>query len=193
MWCGINIGAIIAVILIVLFFFILWMVYRRRQNQCEGHGGWYSVGARSLVASLTGSQVIPPLRTTASGSFAGQLYPNTRQLNYLVEVVGLPLETVSSIQLHQGCDGENGPVIRTIYNRDMVSCLGNKIIEDEKTNSWVINDEWSFRNNQQSCTSDIVNALLSGQVYVSVNTDCEQGGILRGQIELVNSSLIYKF
>jgi hypothetical protein len=194
MWCGVNIGAIIAVIAIVLFFLIFWIVRRRRNAENEEHGGWYSIGARSLVSSLTGSQVVPPLKTNVSGSFAGQLYPNTRQLNYLVEVVGLPLDTVTSIQLHQGFDGENGPIIKTLYSRDLATCLRNNINVDEKSNSWSIYNQWSSSHgDNQSFTTEVINAMLSGNVYVAVYTDCEQQGLIRGQIELVNSSLIYKF
>jgi len=199
MWCpsndAIGVGAIIALILIVVFFIALWIIFRKRRS---AQGGWYSVGGRSLVANLSGSQVVPPLRTSASGSATAELYPNTKQLNYLIEVIDLPKDVVSSIELHSGQDGEVGPLIRTLYNRDLSECLGNKIVVDEKSNSWSLYDQWSIGGSRHqdishTVTEQIINDLLTGNTYVIIYTDCEVAGILRGQLEIINSSAIYKF
>lgn len=199
MWCpstdAIGMGVIIAILVIVIFFVALWIVYRRRRAT---QGGWYSVGARSFVANLSGSQVVPPLKTVASGSATAELYPNTKQLNYLIEVIDLPKETVTSIELHSGHDGETGPLIRTLYSRELTECLGNKITVNEKSNSWSLYDQWSIGGSRHqevshALSNSIIEDLLAGGVYVIVNTDCETNGILRGQLELINSNAIFKF
>ncbi|MBS1495244.1 MAG: CHRD domain-containing protein [Bacteroidetes bacterium] len=126
-----------------------------------------SFGAHAnFTASLNGSQEVPALVNGASGT-AILTYTNANGLNFLISVNGLS-GTITGAHFHYGSVGVAGPVVK-----DLTSLVNGNNIQG----SWKSTDS-------QPLNDSLVNALLTGKIYVNVHTTANPGGEIRGAVRL---------
>ena len=111
-------------------------------------------------ASLKGSNEIPPVTTSASGSGYLALKQTSRQFSGFVNVAGLS-STITAIFLHIGPAGVNGTSILTLENR------GNGV--------------WTVPLNVVLSDAQIAN-FNNDEMYFNVHTVSHLPGEIRGQI-----------
>lgn len=121
-----------------------------------------------FTAALTGSQEVPSVSTSASGSARLHLNPLQDTVTIQVTTSGLS-GPITGAHLHSGIAGQNGPVVK-----------GLQIRGDVVTGTWREND------NQMPLTDSLRNALLNGELYVNIHTAAHPDGEIRGQVTRTN-------
>lgn len=120
----------------------------------------------NFSANLSGSQEIPPVITTASGTGAFTL-TNSNGLNFSITVNGLS-GAVTGAHFHFGEVKTNGPVVK-----DITTFISGNTIKG----SWKSTDT-------QPLNDSLIKALLTGKIYVNIHTAANPNGEIRGQVNL---------
>ncbi len=134
-----------------------------------------------FAAQLAGSNEIPPVATTASGSATFVVRGDTA-IDYTVNVTGLAGTTMA--HLHVGGAGVNGPVAVWLLPPDGTAPqapgpLVTGVLAAGRIRASSIRP---LAAGQAPITLDSLRTLLrTGQIYVNVHTQANGGGELRGQ------------
>ncbi len=125
-----------------------------------------------FTATLRGAQENPPVITTASGTGAFSLNLQRTELKYAVTYIGLS-GTIIGGHFHSAPIGVNGPVMRDIApSGDPASAT--------YSGTWKSTDS-------QPLTSALLDSLLNGKIYVNFHTQVNQGGEIRGQLQIASA------
>ena len=112
-----------------------------------------------LVASLTGSQEVPAVTTSASALGIFTLSQNQEKLKFRVTLAGLS-STITGAHFHTGAAGATGPVVV-----DLLTYLTGNVLEGEIVP-----------------TAAFLASLGQGQIYINVHTTNNPTGEIRGQL-----------
>lgn len=116
------------------------------------------------AARLTGSQEVPAVDTTASGS--ARVYLNADKTVATVQVTTSGLSgPITGAHIHNGIAGSNGDVVKAL------DIQGN-----------VLTATWRTNDNVTPLTADLINDLMNGGLYINVHTAEHPNGEIRGQI-----------
>jgi len=129
-------------------------------------------------AKLAGSNEVPPVTTAASGTATFQLLPAPGHEQVLSFQLSLKNITgVMGAHIHNGKQGENGPVVADLFNpSNPTGAINGKLTAGTLTSSKLTG---SLHNKELSA---LVNMIRSGEAYVNVHTTQNQNGEVRGQI-----------
>lgn len=116
-----------------------------------------------LVATLSGSKVVPAVQTQARGLVA-VLLNFQKDSAFVTGTLTGTTSAITGIHLHRGREGENGDVVL-----DLTSSLNGNIVASATRLS--------------NLPSALVAAALNGELYVAVHTMTNPGGELRGQLQ----------
>lgn len=119
-------------------------------------------GPTLFEAYLSGHNEVPPVTTAASAHTVMALSEDASTLYYRVLVANI--EDVTAAHIHAGGEGENGPVVYTLFD-------GTGTFDPDNPISGSI-----------SVNEDDILALLADDYYVNVHTAANPGGEVRGQI-----------
>lgn len=124
---------------------------------------WY------LQATLTGSQVVPPANTNASGVLFGVYDDVTKTISLAISITGIARNDVISSQIHFGAPGQNGPAIIQIGGASAYAEASGQLIR-VLTNA--------------PFPASFESALLNGNTYYDIHTTQYPAPLaeLRGQI-----------
>jgi hypothetical protein len=126
-----------------------------------------------FTANLTGQQEVPPVDTQATGqAILVQNMPQNQTVHYFVNVTGIQGATQGHI--HSGAEGENGPIVVTLFNFDSPQ---NEVFA--KGNITANNLEGPM---QGKTIPDLIDAMTNGSTYVNVHTEQNPNGETRGQL-----------
>lgn len=129
--------------------------------------------ATSFTATLSGTNEVPAVTTTASGTATFTLING--QIQYEVNVTGITNALVAHI--HTGRVGQNGPVRLNLCGTGdpQPPCVSGTGVLATGTNGTTVGDP--------PITFDqLVEAMRSDSAYANVHTQQNQGGEIRGQI-----------
>lgn len=113
---------------------------------------------------LSSDQEIPPVNLGATGSALVRIGPGQSEISVDGYVNNLSGE-ITAAHIHKGNSNENGDVVKTL------------IVENNRFRiTWRRNDA------TQPLTTDLLNDLRNGSLYVNVHTSAHPNGELRGQI-----------
>ncbi|MCI2430458.1 CHRD domain-containing protein [Candidatus Acetothermia bacterium] len=136
-------------------------------------------GPTLLAAVLTVGQEVPtPKAETPSGaigSAAMVLSADRTELRFFLGYNGLS-GPVTAMHFHRGKPGEAGPVVRTICPALGIACPAGT--------SATLTGVWKRDDAQQALTTELVEALLKGELYVNIHTGLNPPGEIRGQVKL---------
>ncbi len=125
---------------------------------------WY------LQATLTGSQVVPPANTNASGVLFGIYDDVSKTISLAVSITGIARDDVLASQIHFGPPGQNGPAIIQIGGASAYAESGGQLIRV------LVNTPFPTQYEAD---------LLNGNTYYDIHTRQFPGPMyaeLRGQI-----------
>jgi hypothetical protein len=130
-----------------------------------------------LGTSLTPGQEVPPppVASPASGSFNAALDSNHSAIAYNGNVANLTGPPTAA-HFHLGPPGVAGPIVKDIAISPAVNERGEPI-----PGSYLMRGLWTA-NDDQPLNSDLVRALLAGNIYVNVHTPANPDGEVRGQV-----------
>lgn len=127
------------------------------------------VGPVEFGAVLSGTQEVPPVVTSATGSTSLSINPDQTLFQALLSTPGLL--GVTGAHIHLGAEGEDGPVIFTLVSGSYGSTL---ITELSAANLTPQPGAMTFE--------EAIDAILTGNAYVNVHTNAHPEGEIRGQI-----------
>ena len=133
-----------------------------------------------FTAKLSGSNEVPPVATPGSGIASFQIVPIGHQevLNYELNLKNI--KGVTGAHIHSGKQGENGPVVASLFNPSMSGAPTGQI-NGLLTAGTLTSSELTGPLAHK--TIDIlVSMIRSGDAYVNVHTIQNQNGEIRGQI-----------
>jgi hypothetical protein len=130
-----------------------------------------------FAADLLGNKEIPPVQTQATGT-AGFTQPHLNNMSYGLRVNNI--SGVSAAHIHLGPEGQNGPVIVTLFKADNETGTGpviGRLVGGSITNSML---EGPMAG--KTLEGELAKAIQNGQTYVNIHTVENPDGAIRGQI-----------
>jgi hypothetical protein len=161
----------------------------------------YAQGNTDFTATLSGKEVVPPVKTEGTGVANFEVSQNS--LNYQINV--LNAGTVTTVQIHSGAVGKNGDVLVTLFKskgsdgklfddfpklRDLSPKFSDISSTTQRSSSFSASGNVQASDLTGSLAgktiNDLVSTIQSGNTYVNVHTEEHPKGELRGQITAVN-------
>ena len=130
-----------------------------------------------FVANLDGVKEVPPVDANATGS-AGFSQPHLNNMSYGIQLSDL--EKVTAAHIHLGKEGQNGPVIVTLFKAD--NDTGTGLINGQLVGGSISNDMLEGPLAGKAVEVDLIKAIQDGEAYVNVHTTDNPNGAIRGQI-----------
>ena len=126
-----------------------------------------------FAANLTGQQEVPPVDTQATGEaiFVPDL-PRNETIDFWVNTTGIQGATQGHI--HSGAQGENGPVVVTLFKFDSP--------QNNVTQSGTVAANNLEGPMQGKTIPDLITAMKNGSTYANYHTEKNPNGEIRGQI-----------
>ncbi len=126
-----------------------------------------------LNATLSGQQEVPPMDTQATGAAEFiPVVPNNETMDFSVNATGI--EGVTAGHIHSGIQGENGPVVVTLFTFDSP--------QNEVSENGTITAEMLEGPMQGKTMADLITAMKDGSTYVNIHTEQNPNGEIRGQL-----------
>lgn len=157
----------------------------------DNYGSAYAQENTEFTATLSGKEVIPPVKTDGTGIANFQAGENL--LYYQINV--LNAGKITSVQINHGAVGTNGDAIVTLIESkddDDVNLIGNIPTLTGVASTKQSSSSFSASGNvnvadltgpfKDKTIADLVIAMQSGETYVNVQTEDHPEGELRGQI-----------
>jgi hypothetical protein len=129
----------------------------------------FAQGPQKIIMNLSGSEEVPPVQTEATG--VAEFIPGEDSVGYNINATNI--EGVTAGHIHLGKQGENGPIIVTLFNYDspMNEVSENGTFTADKLEGPLAGKE----------LSDLAIAGANGTLYVNIHTQQNPNGEIRGQ------------
>lgn len=121
-----------------------------------------------LVATLSGSNEVPAVTTSATGTATFTIMDDGT-VSYTITVAGI--QNVTASHIHDGAAGANGPVAVDFM---VAAFSGDGTLATGTLTSSTTVTGMSF--------DELLTRMRAGTVYVNVHTQANQAGEIRGQI-----------
>jgi hypothetical protein len=129
----------------------------------------FAQGPFKIVMNLSGSEEVPPVQTAATG--VAKFIPGEDSVAYSVNATNI--ENATAGHIHLGKQGENGPVVVTLFKYD------SPMNEVSETGSITVDKlEGPLAGKQ---LSDLAIAGANASLYVNIHTEQNPNGEIRGQ------------
>ena len=134
----------------------------------------HAQGPPNIVINLTGNEEVPPVQTEATGVAEfiplGEDSPD-EPIAYTVNATNI--EGVTAGHIHYGIEGENGPIVVTLFNYDTPM--------NEVSESGTITTDKLEGPMAGMQISDLAASGANGTPYVNIHTEQNPDGEIRGQ------------
>jgi hypothetical protein len=123
-------------------------------------------GDERFTAQLAGQEEVPPTNSQATGMAEFQVVGQSIEFT----VNASDIQGVTAGHIHAGKQGENGPIIATLFENDSPT---NEVSETGSITS----DTGAFE-----YVTDLTTPMSDGETYVNIHTVQNPDGEIRGQI-----------
>ena len=161
----------------------------------DNYGSAYAQENTEFTATLSGKEVIPPVKTDGTGIANFEVGENS--LSYQINV--LNAGKITSVQINHGAVGTNGDAIVTLIESkgdgevnlvDNIPTLTGIASTKQSSSSFSASGNVNVADLtgpfKDKTIADLVIAMQSGETYVNVQTEDHPEGELRGQISEAN-------
>jgi len=136
----------------------------------------FAAGENKFKAELSGSEVVPPVKTMAKGETIFELNKSGDELKYKLTVTDIA--NVTAVHIHDGKVGKNGPPIVSLYaGPKKEGKFSGTLSEGTITAKDLIGQL------KGKLFSHFIQMIEDGHAYVNVHTDKYPDGEIRGQIK----------
>jgi hypothetical protein len=125
----------------------------------------------TFSAQLSGQEEVPPVETQATGMAQFEIMGDD-SISYTVNASDI--QAVTAGHIHNGPAGENGDVVVTLFSYDAPQ---DGVSETGTISAGDLEGPMSGAQ-----LSDLVDMMNSGDTYVNIHTEQNQGGEIRGQL-----------
>ena len=155
---------LLLILIILIIVFLVWIIWVRPQNSNNPTNVSFS-------SALGPDEEVPPAISEGEGVMnVGNLSADRNTFTYEIHVRNLT-GTPTAAHFHRGPRGQNGPIVK-----------GLRIQRDEN-GDFMSGGVWSVTDTTQPLTADLVEDLLSGNIYINYHTRRYPDGEIRGQVE----------
>ncbi len=124
-----------------------------------------------FTAAMDGTQEMPAVITTASGTGSFELSEDLTQLRYFISYQGMSAEGVAGY-FYTGKPGVNGTIVKSLTTPTSTSATFSGV--------WKSTDA-------EPLTEALAESLLTGRVYINLQDSKNAAGEIRGQLSLATS------
>jgi hypothetical protein len=125
---------------------------------------------QKFTAKLSGQEEVPPTNSQATGM--AEFTVTGDSVEYTVNASGM--QGVTAGHIHSGKQGENGPVVVTLFKNDTPT---NEVSETGSITPDKLEGPMAGKQ-----LTDLASAMNNGDTYVNVHTEQNPDGEIRGQI-----------
>jgi hypothetical protein len=125
---------------------------------------------QKFTAKLSGQEEVPPTNSQATGM--AEFTVTGDSVEYTVNASGM--QGVTAGHIHSGKQGENGPVVVTLFKNDTPT---NEVSETGSITPDKLEGPMAGKQ-----LTDLASAMNNGNTYVNVHTELNPNGEIRGQI-----------
>jgi hypothetical protein len=125
---------------------------------------------QKFMAKLSGQEEVPPTNSQATGMAEFTVMGDN--VEYTVNASGM--QGVTAGHIHSGKQGENGPVVVTLFKNDTPT---NEVSETGSITPDKLEGPMAGKQ-----LTDLASAMNNGNTYVNVHTELNPNGEIRGQI-----------
>ena len=125
---------------------------------------------QKFTAKLSGQDEVPPTNSQATGMAEFTVMGDS--VEYTVNASGM--QGVTAGHIHSGKQGENGPVVVTLFKNDSPT---NEVSETGSITPDKLEGPMADKQ-----LTDLASAMSSGDTYVNIHTEQNPNGEIRGQI-----------
>jgi hypothetical protein len=127
-------------------------------------------GPPTITINLSGNEEVPPVQTEATG--VAEFIPiGPDSIAYSVNATNI--EGATAGHIHLGKEGENGPVVVTLFKYDSPM---NEVSENGTITADTLEGPMAGKQ-----ISDLATAGANGTLYVNIHTEQNPNGEIRGQ------------
>ncbi len=130
---------------------------------------------KNFVASLKGSNEVPPRDTNAAGNAIFHVVSDGNELYFKLIVANI--DNVLAAHIHLAPEGVNGPVVAFLYTGPNTGEQTEGILAEG-----IITDANLVGPLSGMTIEDLIDAIAAGNAYANVHTTQFPGGEIRGQI-----------
>jgi CHRD domain-containing protein len=130
---------------------------------------------QKLTTELSGVNEVPPTNSSSTGLAEFDII-GTDSIRYHVNASNI--QGVTAGHLHEGLEGENGPILVQLFSYDTPM---NQVSESGIITAGNSSFQGSTTTSQQQL-KDFMSAMRTGQIYVNIHTEQNPDGEIRGQI-----------
>jgi hypothetical protein len=147
-------------------------------------------GPLQFTARLSAQEEVPPANSQATGTADFFDFPpptleflrhfSEPMLEYVVNASNIENTGVTAGHIHSGKQGENGPVIATLwqYSIRTSGSITNEVSETGFITARILEGPMAGKQ-----LSDLVTAMSNGETYVDIHTERNPNGEIRGQLK----------
>ncbi len=135
-----------------------------------------AAGDRSFKAELSGSDVVPPVKTMAKGEAAFMLSKDGESMTYKLTVKDI--ENVTAVHIHEGKPGKEGPPVAGLFAGPKKAGKFSGMLAEG-----TITERKLMSSLKGKSFDSLVKMIEDGKAYVNVHTDRYPDGEIRGQIK----------
>lgn len=133
----------------------------------------------SFTATLSGSNQVPAVETSATGRATFEVTGNGASISYSLFVTGIEDPTMAHI--HLAAKGENGAPVVWLYPTDAHPVKSGKV--NGLLSSGTITASQLVGPLKGKTVADLLEDIRNGDTYVNVHSKAHPGGEIRGQIQ----------
>jgi hypothetical protein len=130
----------------------------------------FAQGEQKFAATLSAQEEVPPTNSQATGMAEFTVMGDNVQYS----VNASNIQSVTAGHIHSGKQGENGPIVVTLFNYDSPM---NQVAEQGSITADKLEGPMAGKQ-----LSDLATAMSNGETYVNVHTEQNPNGEIRGQI-----------
>lgn len=135
-----------------------------------------SMSERTLKATLSGNEEVPPVKTKAKSEAKFQFSKERDQLTYTLIISGL--RDVTSAYLQKGRKGENGPPVIDLFTESKREDVSGTLLAEGKVEPYLLIGPLKGKS-----LNSLIQLMKAGEVYVNIQTKKHPDGEIRGQIK----------
>jgi hypothetical protein len=131
---------------------------------------------RSFEAELSGSNVIPPVKTMAKGEATFMLSKDGKSIAYKLTVKDM--ENITAAHIHEGTEGNNGPPVAMLFAGPKKTGKFSGVLSEG-----TVTGRKLMTSLKGKSVDSLIKMIKDGKAYVNVHTEKYPEGEIRGQIK----------